>query len=213
MKAILFATGPLYHAAREALALRDRLGQDAVLVVAAAEDAAALRTQLEGIRVEPSGAGLLPRLWTFVGFGPAQVYCLSYGHSHRFLKLLAYGVRGQVIFVGSAGQARLAFSEFLLIRYRLMTAREPGTLLVASASPATLARLAEDLRSRRNGDRVDVLQRISLPVLIHAARRWRQYRFLAIPWTGEGRNVKKLMALAFHRGSLQIYHQERAFFL
>jgi len=217
MKAVLFATGPLDHAAAEAGALRQRLGPDAVRVVAAPGEAAAFlhaasfRPPASDVAVLEAGPLVVFKIWMAVGLSSTEVFCLSHhqahGKAHRFLKLMAYAVRGRVIFVRPDGRAPLGLWAFLWVTLGRLWARENGALLVGSASPATLRRLEADLRQRRPGSAVHVLENPSLRDFLRLARNWRLYCYLSIPWTGEGHNALKLFAWLLPCGRREIYNE------
>jgi hypothetical protein len=217
MKAVLFATGPLDHAAAEAGALRERLGPDAVRVVAAPGEAAAFShaasflPPASDVTVLEAGPLVIFKIWMAVGLSSTEVFCLSHhqahGKAYRFLKLMAYAVRGRVVFVRPDGRAPLGLWAFLWITLSRLWARENGALLVGSASPATLRRLEADLRQRRPGSAIHVLENPSLLDFLRVVWRWRLYCYLSIPWTGEGHNVLKLFAWLLPCGHREIYNE------
>jgi hypothetical protein len=217
MKAVLFATGPMDHAAAEAGALRQRLGPDAVQVVAAPGEAkaflhaASVLPPAGDVSVLEAGPLVVFKIWMAVGLSSTEVFCLSHqqahGKAHRFLKLLAYAVRGRVVFVRRDGRAPLGLWAFLSVTLSRLWARENGALLVGSASAATLRRLEADLRQRRPGSAVHVLENPSLVDFLRVIRHWRLYCYLSIPWTGEGHNVLKLFAWLLPCGHREIYNE------
>ena len=207
MKAVLFATGPLDVAAAEAAALHARLGSDAVRVVAGRGEAAELRRQCGQTVVEEAGLSLIPQLWLSLGSSPAEVLCLSYGRSHRFLKLLAYLVRGRVVFLRPEGRAPLGLLAFLWVTLSRLWLRDRGALLVGSASPATLQRLEEDLQMRRPGTVVQVLRNPSPFAYLRVVYHWRDYCYLSVPWTDEGHNLLKVFGLLLPCGRREIYNE------
>ncbi len=217
MKAVLFATGPLDQAAAEAGALRQRLGPDSVWVVAAPGEAAAFRNAASAalpggdVAVLPAGPLLVLKIWMAIGLSSTEVFCLSHqqahGKAYRFLKLMAYAVRGRVVFVRPDGRAPLGLWAFLWVTLGRLWARENGALLVGSASPETLRRLEADLRLRRPGSAVHVLEDPSLGDFLRVARNWRLYCYLSIPWTGEGHNILKLLAWLLPCGHREIYNE------
>ncbi|GEM_PF-6033917 len=218
MKAVLFATGPSDHAAAEARALRERLGPDSVSVVAARGEKAAV---LHAVSVLPSPAADVPvleagplvvfKIWMAIGLASTEVFCLSnqqvQGKAHRFLKLMAYAVRGRVVFVRPDGRAPLGLWSFLWVTLSRLWSRGNGALLVGSASPETLRRLEADLRARRPGADVHVLANPSPLDFLRMIRNWRHYCYLSIPWTGEGHNFLKLAAWVLPCGHREIYNE------
>jgi hypothetical protein len=217
MKAVLFATGPSEQAAAEAAALRQRLGADAVRVVAAPGEKAAFLHAASAlpssadIPVLEAGPLVIFKIWMAIGVASTEVLCLSHqqanGKAYRFLKLLAYAVRGRVVFVRPDGRAPLGLWAFLSVTLSRFWGRENGALLVGSASPATLRRLEADLRQRRPGSAVHVLENPSLLDFLRVARNWRLYCYVSIPWTGEGHNGLKLFAWLLPCGRREIYNE------
>jgi hypothetical protein len=205
MKAVLFATGSLDTAAAEARALRERLGAESVTVVAAPGEVATLREQCE-CEVLPGGISNVLRLRAALGSGDAEVLCLSNGHGHRAMKLLAYALRGSVIFVRPGGRAPLSLPAFFWFTFSRWL-RANGALLIGSASPATLERLAADLRVRRPDAVVEVLANPGLLDFARVAWHWRRYRYLSIPWTGEGHSLLKAAAWFLPCGQREIYNE------
>lgn len=212
MKAVLFATGPAAGAAREITALSGHLGPQSVRVVAPASSAGELRADLPEIKIHAvrfaAGPLLILRLWAFLGWSPAEIYCLSPGGGQRLLKLTAYALRGRVVFVRPEGRARLGLFSFVWISLSRLWARENGALLIGSAGPATLARLEEDLRKRRPGASIRVLRDPSIGEFFRVAAEWRRYRYLSIPWTGEGHNFLKVAAWLLPCGRREIYNEQ-----
>lgn len=207
MKAVLFATGPVDAAVAEAHALKARLGADAVTVVGAPADVAALQAQVGG-EVFAARLSLIPRLRALLGSGPAEVVCLSNGPSgHRFMKLMAYALRGRVIFVRPEARAPLSLSAFCWFTLSRLWARGNGALLVGCAAPETLERLAADLRLRRPGATVEVLSNPGLVDFARVVQQWRRYYYMSIPWTGEGHNILKVAAWLLPCGSREIYNE------
>ena len=206
MKAVLFATGPLESAVAEARALGERLGPDAVTVVASPGEVLALREQTRSA-VLPSGLSTILQLRTSLGSAPAEVLCLSNGHGHRAMKVLAYALRGSVVFVRPEGRTTLGLLAFIWFTLSRLWARENGALLVGSASPVTLERLAADLRQRRPDATVSVLVDPGLLDLARVVINWRRYRYLSIPWTGEGNNLLKAVAWLLPCGYREIYNE------
>jgi hypothetical protein len=225
MKAVLFATGPSDQAAAEANALRQRLGPDAVRVIAAPGEKAAF---LHAASILPPGlpvglppAGDVPvleagplvvfKIWMAIGLSSTEVFCLSHqqaqGKAYRFLKLMAYAVRGRVVFVRPDGRAPLGLWAFLSVTLSRLWARDNGALLVGSASPVTLRRLEADLRQRRPGSAIHVLENPSPLDFLRVAWNWRHYCYLSIPWTGEGHNVLKFFAWLLPCGRREIYNE------
>jgi len=123
------------------------------------------------------------------------------------MKVLAYALRGSVVFVRPAGRTTLGLLAFIWFTLSRLWARENGALLVGSASPATLERLAADLRQRRPDATVEVLEDPGLLDLARVVLNWRRYRYLSIPWTGEGNNLLKAVAWLLPCGYREIYNE------
>lgn len=211
MKAVLFATGTVSHAASEAEKLSRRYPAGSVRLVAPAPLAAELAA-VTALQILPYRAASLPalllRLWLFLGFARAEIICLSGDHCWRLLKLSACLLRWRVAFARPGQEAaRLGLGAFLWISISRLWARENRVLLVGSAGPQTLARIREDLARRRPGAEIEVLESLGPAKFARLSLHWRRYRYLSIPWTREGHNLRKLGAWLLPCGRREIYNE------
>jgi len=208
MKTVFFATGATDQAVRRLAELRSdktELRVVAPVGLVAELEAASGRDMLTFRMASAVSLWLLLR--RFVSGSDTQVVCLSCGSHYRLLKLFAYTLRWRVTFLRPADKpVTLGLATFLWLTLSRLWARDNGVLIVASAGPGLMERIAEDVRRRRPEAEVIILNG-GVGEFLARTREWRRFRYLVIPWTKEGHNLRKLAAWFLPCGRREIYNE------
>ncbi|MBI4459160.1 MAG: hypothetical protein HY648_03750, partial [Acidobacteria bacterium] len=105
-------------------------------------------------RYQPATAvWLWLRLWGFVGFSrKVEIICLSSKKQFRFLKLLAFSLRGRVSFsTGDAIRVPISLRRWLWAKLRQQMAARGPICVIGAASPEVLRAIVWNVRRRYPG--------------------------------------------------------------
>lgn len=105
-------------------------------------------------RYQPATAvWLWLRLWGFVGFSrKVEIICLSSQKQFRFLKLLAFSLRGRVSFsTGDAIRVPISLRRWLWAKLRQQVAARGPIGVIGAASPEVLRAIVRNVRRRYPG--------------------------------------------------------------
>lgn len=168
LKAVYFATGPPDLVARDLRRLGWNANGTALRVVAPAPNLAGLARQaaLKPAQLVPYSASRALLVWVrlllFLGFTRrAEIVCLSAPQSFRFLKLLAFSLRGRGCFsTGEGGCVELSLLELLRLQLRQIADRREQRIralplaVIGCGSARSLRRIIQSLRARYPGQRI-----------------------------------------------------------
>ncbi len=171
------------------------------------------------------------RLWGFVGFSRnVEILCLSSQKQFRFLKLLAFSLRGRVSFSnGDAIRVPISARRWLWAKARQQMAARGPICVIGSASPQSIRSIVQNVRRRYPGAPVQgvlpasceesvrplfdsrvVIEKFTPKIyasLFLQCLGRRRFRKLILPWTRESFPWWKLLAWLLPLGSVEIHNE------
>jgi len=231
MKGVVFVTGAVSRAVEELPRVGDRVAPGELRVVVAAGKREQF-CQASGLPSEQLLA-YSPARWVwvwlrllwFLGWsGGAHVVCLAAGNSAA-LKLMAFALRGRVMFARAAAEAvTLTLPQFLGLAWKSWGRRSGAICLVGTAGREQLEQILADLRRRYPGTAIhallparadglpaDSLAPLSARALLEACRRQPRFVVRVIACTGDGYRALKLLAWCLPLGCREIYNENGDF--
>ncbi len=208
MKTVFLTTGTASQAVRRMAELGAQASDLRVVAPAGLVADLSASSGREVLAFRPASAvSLWLLLRRFLSGSDSRVVCLSCGSHYRLLKLFAYTLRWRVTFLRPEEPAvTLGLATFLWLTVSRLWARSNGVLIVASAGPSLMERIVDDVRRRRPEGEVVILNG-GAGEFVARAREWRRFRYLVIPWTAEGHNLRKLAAWFLPCGRREIYNE------